>query len=74
MLDLDYPHLTPYTDVASLLVYQATGSEVSTVLCNGDVVIENGECQGLGDRPDPVSIQERSELLVERSGLDQLRR
>ena len=74
MLDLDYPHLTPYTDVASLLVYQATGSEVSTVLCNGDVVVEDGECQGLGDRPDPVSIQERSELLVERSGLDQLRR
>ena len=72
MLDLDYPHLTPYTDVASLLVYQATGSEVSTVLCNGDVVIENGECQGLGDRPDPVSIQERSESLVERSGLNQL--
>ena len=72
MLDIDYPHLSPYTDVASLLVYQAMGTEVSTVLCNGDVVVEDGECRGLGDRFDPVSIQERSQSLVERAGLDRL--
>lgn len=72
VLDLDHPHLTPYTDVPSLLVYQAMGTEVSTVLCNGDVVVADGECQGLGDRLDPVSVQERSQSLVERAGLGQL--
>jgi cytosine/adenosine deaminase-related metal-dependent hydrolase len=73
VLDLDHPHLTPYTDVPSLLVYQATGTEVTTVLCNGEVVVEDGECQALGSRPDPVSVRERSRSLVERAGLDQLR-
>jgi cytosine/adenosine deaminase-related metal-dependent hydrolase len=72
VLDLDHPHLTPYTDVPSLLVYQATGTEVTTVLCHGEVVVEDGECQGLGSRPDPVSIRERSRSLVERAGLDRL--
>ncbi|WP_380676521.1 amidohydrolase family protein [Salinigranum sp. GCM10025319] len=72
VLDLDHPHLTPYTDVPSLLVYQATGTEVTTVLCNGEIVVEDGECRALGSRPDPVSIRERSRSLVERAGLDQL--
>ena len=72
-LDLDHPHLTPYTDIASLLVYQATGTEVSTVVCDGDVVVEGGACTSLGDRPDPDTVQDRSRELVATAGLDKLR-
>lgn len=72
-LDLDHPHLTPYTDVASLLVYQAMGTEVSTALCNGEVVVEDGTCTALGERPDPDAVQDRSRELVSTAGLDQLR-
>jgi len=72
-LDLDHPHLTPHADVASLLVYQATGTEVSTVICNGEVVVKDGTCTALGDSPDRESVRERSRALMATAGLDQLR-
>jgi cytosine/adenosine deaminase-related metal-dependent hydrolase len=72
-LDLDHPHLTPYTDIASLLVYQATGTEVTTVICDGEIVVEDGECTALGDQPDPESVREQSRELVATAGLDKLR-
>lgn len=72
-LDLNHPHLTPYTDIASLLVYQATGTEVTTVICNGEIVVEDGSCTSLGDQPDPDSVQKRSRELVATAGIDQLR-
>lgn len=39
VLDLEKPHLTPYADIPSLLVYQAQGTEITTVICNGTVVV-----------------------------------
>jgi cytosine/adenosine deaminase-related metal-dependent hydrolase len=72
-LDLNRPYLTPYSDVASLLVYQATGDEVTTVLCNGAVVVDDGTCSGLDDRPDTATVQERSQELVAAARLDRLR-
>jgi 5-methylthioadenosine/S-adenosylhomocysteine deaminase len=40
ILDLDRPHLTPLYNIYSHLVYSAGGSEVSTVMINGKVVME----------------------------------
>lgn len=41
VIDTNRPHMTPLYDVYSLLVYAATGSDVSTVLVNGRVVVEH---------------------------------
>lgn len=47
LLDLDHPHLTPASDVTAAVVYQAQGFEVDTVLCNGDVVMEDRAVPGI---------------------------
>ncbi|MEF8812623.1 MAG: amidohydrolase [Halovenus sp.] len=41
IVDLDHPHLTPCPDPVFALVYGAQGFEIETVLCQGDVVMEN---------------------------------
>jgi len=73
-LDLDRPHLTPYSDVASALVYQARGSEIATVVCNGQLVVEEGS---LSNHPAALpdsrnELFDRCENLVTEAGLDTL--
>ena len=41
VLRLDCPQLTPANDLVSSLVYSANGSEVETVIINGEMVLEN---------------------------------
>jgi len=47
LLDLDSPRLTPAPDLVRALVYQAQSSDVETVLCDGTIVLENGEPTGI---------------------------
>jgi cytosine/adenosine deaminase-related metal-dependent hydrolase len=42
LIDLKKPHLVPYTDVVSDVVYSAMGSDVDTVLVDGRVLLEKG--------------------------------
>ncbi len=42
-IDLDAPHLTPYSDIPSLLVYSAQGSDVCMTMVDGKILYENGE-------------------------------
>ena len=41
MVNLKQPHLTPHNDLFSALVYSAQASDVSTVLCQGKILMEN---------------------------------
>ncbi|MBU0482088.1 MAG: amidohydrolase [Proteobacteria bacterium] len=41
IVDLDKPHLTPQYDLASLMVYAASGSDVVTSIINGRIVMED---------------------------------
>ena len=43
IIDTNKPHLTPMYHPVSHLVYAAVGSDVSTSIINGTVVMENGE-------------------------------
>jgi len=43
IVDLDYPHLTPCSDPVFALVHAAQGFEVDTVICDGNVVMEDRE-------------------------------
>lgn len=42
ILDLDRPEFYPRNDLAAALVYSANGSEVDTVIINGEIVLEKG--------------------------------
>lgn len=42
LLDLDRPQFCPVNDLTAALVYSANGSEVDTVIIDGDIVLEHG--------------------------------
>ena len=42
IIDTNKPHLTPMYNPVSHLVYAAMGSDVTTSIINGQVVMENG--------------------------------
>ncbi|MEO5357474.1 MAG: amidohydrolase [Nitrospirae bacterium YQR-1] len=44
ILNLDKPHLTPYYDIYSLIVYSMRASDVETVMINGKLTVENKVC------------------------------
>ncbi len=47
LIDLDKPHLYPLHNLISLLAYSAQGSDVDTVIIDGNIVMENREIKTL---------------------------
>jgi 5-methylthioadenosine/S-adenosylhomocysteine deaminase len=43
LLDSKAPHLTPFRNPLSHIVYSASGSDVNTTICNGKILMENRE-------------------------------
>ncbi|RQG94849.1 amidohydrolase family protein [Natrarchaeobius chitinivorans] len=71
LLDFDQPHLKPAPDVVSALVYQAQGTEVDTVVCNGRVVVEDGTAIGVEREYPTLSerVEDAAARIGEKSGL-----
>lgn len=44
--DVQKPHLTPFYDIYSLIVYSLKSSDVDSVMINGKVVLRKGKCVG----------------------------
>lgn len=74
MIDMDAPQLTPTSDIVSAIVYQTLGSEVDTVVCDGEIIYENGVVSGLQMGPSDLyrRAREAATALRERSGLANL--
>lgn len=69
LVDLERPHMRPAADLASTLVYQAHGTEVETVVCNGEVVMDEGRVTTI-DRSDLLADADRAASEVaDRAGL-----
>jgi len=47
LIDLNRPWLQPLNNLVSSLIYSANGSEVDTVIINGDIVMEKGQVNTL---------------------------
>ena len=47
MVDFEKPHLTPCYDIVSHLVYSVKGSDVSTVIINGKIIMEKRKIKGV---------------------------
>jgi cytosine/adenosine deaminase-related metal-dependent hydrolase len=74
LVDLDCPHLTPHQNIASSLVFQTHGHEIDTVICEGEIVVDDGTVPGIGERhPDLLAeAQERADEVLRRAGLDSM--
>jgi len=72
IVDLDHPHLTPCSDPVFTLVHAAQGFEVDTVVCAGDVVMENREIRSFDDELDGLLTRasETAADIVERTGYE----
>ena len=49
LIDLGKPWLQPVNNPAASLVYSATGSEVDTVIIDGEIIMENGQVNTLDE-------------------------
>lgn len=71
VVDVDAPRLTPAPDIVRALVHQTLGSEVETVICGGEVVVEDGTAVGIADAyPDLLDrAREAAERVTAASGI-----
>ncbi|MGZ7067768.1 MAG: amidohydrolase family protein [Methanobacterium sp.] len=49
LLNMETPHLTPFRHPVSHLVYAANGSDVDTVICNGQILMKNKKLEVLDE-------------------------
>jgi len=69
VIDADKPHLTPIYDPYATIVYSARGSDVSTVIVDGKIVMENGEIKTVDENKIMEKAEEASRDLLNRSSL-----
>ncbi len=68
MLDFKKPHLTPFHNCPSHIVYSAFGSDVDTVIIDGNVVMKNRQITTLNETKILKNAQEAFEELLEMGG------
>ena len=66
LVDLDRPHLSPVYNVVSHLVYAAHKADVTTVLVNGAVVLENGRTTMVSEREAMSDVREVADRIRRR--------
>jgi 5-methylthioadenosine/S-adenosylhomocysteine deaminase len=64
MLDLAKPHMTPQHDLVAHLVYAAQPSDITLVMINGKILLENGELKTLDEEKILFQAQQRAIHLV----------
>jgi len=69
LIDLKKPHLTPIHDVISLLVYSASGSDVSHVMVDGKLIMENRKVLTLDEEKVMELAVKQTYSLFERAGV-----
>ena len=68
-IDLKKPHLTPFRDLVSNIVYSAMGSDVDTVMVNGRLLLRRGKALTLDEERIVGEAQRRQDELISRSGV-----
>jgi len=67
-IDLRKPHLTPFRDIVSNIVYSAMGSDVDTVMVNGRLLLRHGKALTLDEDRIVGQAQMHQDELISRSG------
>ncbi|MFC2029610.1 amidohydrolase family protein [Chloroflexota bacterium] len=69
VLNMDAPHLTPAWDPVSTIVYAAHGSDVDTVVVDGEIVMKGREVLTLDEKEIMADIRSRHRAVAARAGL-----
>lgn len=71
LVDIDQPHMRPRQYLPAALVYQTRGSEVETVICDGEIVYDDGRVPGVEERYDDIqeTASDTAADIIERAGL-----
>jgi 5-methylthioadenosine/S-adenosylhomocysteine deaminase len=69
LIAMNKPHLTPVFNPVSHLIYAAEGTDVETVIINGEVVMENRNLKTLEEEEVLKEANERGQKLLERADL-----
>jgi cytosine/adenosine deaminase-related metal-dependent hydrolase len=71
LVDLDQPHTSPRQYLPAALVYQTRGSEVETVICDGEIVYDDGRVPGVEERYDDLqgTATDTTADIIDRAGL-----
>lgn len=67
LVNMKAPHLTPYRNPISHLVYSADGSDVSTVICNGKILMHERELKILDEARVMEMAENSAEDLISRA-------
>ncbi|HAS74010.1 MAG TPA: N-ethylammeline chlorohydrolase [Clostridiales bacterium UBA8960] len=67
LIDLNKPHLTPHHDYVAMLVYSAAGSDVSHMICDGAVIMENYQIKTFDESAIIEKASVLAKQLIERS-------
>lgn len=70
MIDMDKPHLIPAYDPVSTIVYAAHGSDVDTVVIDGQIVMQNRKVLTLDEEAIKADIRSRYTDVQKRAGLN----
>jgi len=68
-IDLKKPHLTPFRNIVSNIVYSAMGSDVDTVMVDGRLLLQHGKTLTLDEERVVGEAQQRQDELISRSGV-----
>ena len=60
MVDTLVPHMTPQRNPLSNIIYSALGSDVDTVICNGQILMENKELKTINEQEIIQEVNERA--------------
>jgi cytosine/adenosine deaminase-related metal-dependent hydrolase len=69
VLRIDEPHMTPGINPISNLVYAATGADVTTVMVDGRVVVQDGQLVTMDEAAIIAHARQRAKALYERAGV-----
>ncbi len=67
LLDMNKPHMYPKHDLTSHIVYSARASDVTTVIINGELVMEDGVLTGIDEQEVLQTAEERAKALVRKA-------
>jgi 5-methylthioadenosine/S-adenosylhomocysteine deaminase len=68
VVDFEAPHLTPVHDHVSHLVYAARASDVRHTVCDGNVLVRDGEVTTLDEPRVRAAAAERAASAARRAG------
>jgi cytosine/adenosine deaminase-related metal-dependent hydrolase len=69
LINLNKPHLVPYRDIVSNIVYSAMGSDVDTLLVDGNILLRGGKALTLDEEKIMNEAQKHQDELISRSGV-----